>query len=187
VNPMSFDVTIPSLGESVTEATIGRWLKDDGDLVAADEAILELESDKANMDLAAEQAGVLHILKPAGETVTAGDVVARIEPAAAGAKAGAGARSAGAKAEPPLVRKRRSPPGQRRRHRSRRAKQRSPRRSARRARSARRWSARSALRSGGSPKRRTSICAARAAADREDGSRKPMRSGSPRRRPTAPP
>src|SRR4029453_13209548 len=61
---MSFDVTIPSLGESVTEATIGRWLKDDGDLVATDEAILELESDKANMDLAAEQAGVLHILKP---------------------------------------------------------------------------------------------------------------------------
>jgi 2-oxoglutarate dehydrogenase E2 component (dihydrolipoamide succinyltransferase) len=82
---MSYDVTIPSLGESVSEATIGRWLKDDGDLVAADEAILELESDKANMDLAAEQPGVLRILKPAGETVSEGDVVARIESAASGA------------------------------------------------------------------------------------------------------
>ena len=91
---MSFDVTIPSLGESVTEATIGRWLKSDGDPVAADEAILELESDKANMDLAAEQSGVLRILKPAGETVAAGDVVGRIEPAGAGTAAGSGAANA---------------------------------------------------------------------------------------------
>ena len=93
---MSFDVTIPSLGESVTEATIGRWLKSDGDPVAADEALLELESDKANMDLAAEQAGVLRILKPAGETVAAGDVVGRIEPAGAGTAAGSGAATAAA-------------------------------------------------------------------------------------------
>ncbi len=77
---MAFDVVIPSLGESVTEATLGRWLKGEGELVAVDEPILELESDKANMELAAESAGVLHILKPAGETVTAGEIVARIEP-----------------------------------------------------------------------------------------------------------
>jgi 2-oxoglutarate dehydrogenase E2 component (dihydrolipoamide succinyltransferase) len=95
---MSFDVTIPSLGESVTEATIGRWLKADGEPVAADEAILELESDKANMDLAAEQAGVLRILKPAGETVTAGDVVGRIEAGGAGTAPGAGAAAAAAAA-----------------------------------------------------------------------------------------
>jgi 2-oxoglutarate dehydrogenase E2 component (dihydrolipoamide succinyltransferase) len=95
---MSFDVTIPSLGESVTEATIGRWLKDDGDVVEVDDAILELESDKANMDLAAEQPGVLRILKPAGETVTAGDVVARIEPAEKGKTARDASAGDGAKA-----------------------------------------------------------------------------------------
>ncbi|MEW6271025.1 MAG: biotin/lipoyl-containing protein, partial [Thermodesulfobacteriota bacterium] len=86
---MAFEVRIPSLGESVSEAVIGRWIKQDGDLVQADEPILELESDKANMDLAAEQAGRLHVLKKAGETVTEGDVVATTEAAEAAA---AGAR-----------------------------------------------------------------------------------------------
>jgi len=75
---MPFEVKIPSLGESVTEAVIGRWIKENGSAVAADEAILELESDKANMDLAAERAGTLEILKPAGTTVHPDDVVARI-------------------------------------------------------------------------------------------------------------
>ncbi|HEY8516050.1 MAG TPA: 2-oxoglutarate dehydrogenase complex dihydrolipoyllysine-residue succinyltransferase [Candidatus Binatia bacterium] len=85
---MAFEVRIPSLGESVSEAVIGRWIKQDGELVQADEPILELESDKANMDLAAEQSGRLKVLKKAGETVQEGDVVAVIEPAE-GAAAGA--------------------------------------------------------------------------------------------------
>jgi len=88
---MAFDVKIPSLGESVTEAVLGRWMKDDGAAVAADEPLLELESDKANMDLTAEQAGTLQILVQPGATVHPGDVVARIhdgaaKPAAAPAK-----------------------------------------------------------------------------------------------------
>lgn len=85
---MGFEVRVPSLGESVTEAVIGRWIKQDGDVVAIDEPILELESDKANMDLAAEQAGRLKVLKKAGDTVNVGDLVATIE-AADGAAAAA--------------------------------------------------------------------------------------------------
>jgi 2-oxoglutarate dehydrogenase E2 component (dihydrolipoamide succinyltransferase) len=74
-----FDVRIPSLGESVTEAQIARWAKNDGDTVGPDDVLLELESDKATMELPAERAGVLRILKQTGETVVEGDVVARIE------------------------------------------------------------------------------------------------------------
>jgi len=91
---MAFEVRVPSLGESVTEAVIGRWIKQDGEVVAVDEPILELESDKANMDLAAEQPGRLKVLKKAGDTVNVGDLVATIEPAAAtpqATAAGAGA------------------------------------------------------------------------------------------------
>lgn len=76
---MPFEVKIPSLGESVTEATIGTWMRKDGDTVSMDEPILELESDKANMELVAECAGQLKVLKPEGETVSVGDVVATIE------------------------------------------------------------------------------------------------------------
>ncbi|HJW70265.1 MAG TPA: lipoyl domain-containing protein, partial [Candidatus Binatia bacterium] len=71
-----FDVRIPSLGESVTEAQIARWAKNDGDTVGPDDVLLELESDKATMELPAERAGVLRILKQTGETVVEGDVVA---------------------------------------------------------------------------------------------------------------
>jgi 2-oxoglutarate dehydrogenase E2 component (dihydrolipoamide succinyltransferase) len=74
-----FEVRIPSLGESVTEAQIARWEKNDGDVVGPDDMVLELESDKATMELPAGHAGVLRILKQAGETVAEGDVVARIE------------------------------------------------------------------------------------------------------------
>jgi len=89
---MAFDVKIPSLGESVTEAVLGRWMKENGAAVAADEPLLELESDKANMDLTAEQAGTLEILMQPGATVHPGDVVGRIhdgaaKPAAAAPKA----------------------------------------------------------------------------------------------------
>jgi len=95
---MAFEVKIPPMGESVTEAVIGRWIKQDGDPVAADEPVLELESDKANMELAAEKPGVLHILRAAGETVKEGDVVGLIEESdgrrtAVKAAAGSGAQA----------------------------------------------------------------------------------------------
>ena len=90
------EVRIPSLGESVSQGVIARWLKENGDAVAADDILLELETDKATMEIPAEAAGRLEILKQAGETVEVGTVVARIAD-------GAGAQVAKPKApaEPP--------------------------------------------------------------------------------------
>ena len=76
---MAFEVRIPTLGESITEGVIVRWAKQDGERVERDEILLELETDKASMEIAAERTGVLRIVKDAGATVTVGEVVARIE------------------------------------------------------------------------------------------------------------
>jgi len=78
---MAVEVRIPTLGESVSEGVITRWLKGEGDSVSADDLLLELETDKANVEIPAERGGVLHILRKEGETVHVGDVVARIEAA----------------------------------------------------------------------------------------------------------
>ncbi len=77
---MSSEVKVPTLGESVSEATIGQWLKQPGDAVAADEAIASLETDKVAIDVTAPQAGVMgqHIVKE-GDTVTVGALIATIE------------------------------------------------------------------------------------------------------------
>ncbi|HKY61295.1 MAG TPA: dihydrolipoyllysine-residue succinyltransferase, partial [Gemmatimonadota bacterium] len=72
------EIRIPDLAESVTEGDLGSWLKKDGDQVKKDEPILELETDKATVELAAEASGTLEILVQAGETVHVGDVVGRI-------------------------------------------------------------------------------------------------------------
>ena len=76
---MAFEVRIPPLGESITEGVITRWAKQDGDAVRQDDVLLELETDKAGMEIAAERPGVLRILRGEGETVAVGDVVGRIE------------------------------------------------------------------------------------------------------------
>ncbi len=72
---MTFEVRIPTLGESVTEGVIVRWAKQDGEAVKPDDVLLELETDKASMEIPAERAGVLRIVKQAGETVPAFDVI----------------------------------------------------------------------------------------------------------------
>jgi len=97
---MAVDVQIPALGESVTEGVIVRWLKRDGEAVAVDEALFELETDKASVEIPAPSAGVIALLAAEGQTVHVGDVVARIEPngAATGAKPAAAAAAA---ASPP--------------------------------------------------------------------------------------
>jgi 2-oxoglutarate dehydrogenase E2 component (dihydrolipoamide succinyltransferase) len=79
---MAVEVRIPTLGESVTEGVIVRWAKRDGDAVAKDDVLLELETDKATMEIAAEAAGTLHVLRQEGETVSVGDVVGSIDDAA---------------------------------------------------------------------------------------------------------
>ena len=72
------DIVIPNLAESVTEGDLAAWLKQDGEKVEKDDLILELETDKASVELAAEASGTLEILVQAGQTVHVGDVVGRI-------------------------------------------------------------------------------------------------------------
>lgn len=76
---MPVDVVVPTLGESVAEGVIVRWLKDDGAAVAVDEPLLELETDKASVEIPAVAAGVLHRVKNEGDTVQVGEIVARID------------------------------------------------------------------------------------------------------------
>jgi len=80
---MPGDVKIPTLGESVTEGVIVRWIKADGATVKVDDPLLELETDKASVELPAPAAGVLRILKQEGAKVQVGETVARIEEGAA--------------------------------------------------------------------------------------------------------
>ncbi|MCX8072337.1 MAG: 2-oxoglutarate dehydrogenase complex dihydrolipoyllysine-residue succinyltransferase [Candidatus Binatia bacterium] len=76
---MPVEVRIPSLGESITEGVIVRWIKKEGERVQVDEPILELETDKASVEIPANAAGVLHIVQPEGSTVQVGAVVATID------------------------------------------------------------------------------------------------------------
>jgi 2-oxoglutarate dehydrogenase E2 component (dihydrolipoamide succinyltransferase) len=80
---MSIELKIPDVGESIREVQIGRWLKKEGDRVEQDEDLVQLETDKASMELPAPAAGVLaKILKKEGETVAVGEVIGHLEKAA---------------------------------------------------------------------------------------------------------
>src|ERR1700712_3525863 len=76
---MSLEIKVPPVGESITEVTLSRWIKKDGDAVAMDEVIAELESDKATFELTAEQAGTLKTIAKEGDTLPIGAAVASIE------------------------------------------------------------------------------------------------------------
>ncbi|MCC8426547.1 2-oxoglutarate dehydrogenase complex dihydrolipoyllysine-residue succinyltransferase [Mucilaginibacter sp. UR6-11] len=76
---MSLEIKVPPVGESITEVTLSSWLKKDGDTVAMDEAIAELESDKATFELTAEKAGVLKTIAKEGDVLAIGAVVCSIE------------------------------------------------------------------------------------------------------------
>lgn len=76
---MKLDVKVPAVGESVTEATIGSWTKKSGEAVKRNEVILLLETDKASVEVIAEQDGVLNIQAEAGKVVPIGSVVATID------------------------------------------------------------------------------------------------------------
>jgi 2-oxoglutarate dehydrogenase E2 component (dihydrolipoamide succinyltransferase) len=97
------EIRVPTLGESVTEATIGRWFKKAGDAVAVDEPLVELETDKVTIEVPAPSAGTLgEIVAKDGETVAVGALLGQIndgataaaKPAAAPAKADAPAKAA---------------------------------------------------------------------------------------------
>jgi 2-oxoglutarate dehydrogenase E2 component (dihydrolipoamide succinyltransferase) len=80
---MSIQVKIPALGESISEVVIAKWLKKEGDLVKMDEVLCELETDKATMELNAEQAGRLHIVAAEGSTLPIGGIACEISEAGA--------------------------------------------------------------------------------------------------------
>lgn len=81
---MTMELRVPELGESIVDAVVGAWLKKEGDPVAAGETLVELETDKVNVEITAEHAGVLErIVKPEGETVVVGEVIAAFAEGAA--------------------------------------------------------------------------------------------------------
>lgn len=77
------EIKVPTVGESISEVTLVKWLKKEGEWVERDELICELESEKATFELNAEQAGVLHIVAEEGATLNIGDVACKIDEAAA--------------------------------------------------------------------------------------------------------
>ncbi|MEN0057032.1 MAG: 2-oxoglutarate dehydrogenase complex dihydrolipoyllysine-residue succinyltransferase [Mucilaginibacter sp.] len=78
---------VPPVGESITEVTLSRWIKKDGDAVEMDEPLAELESDKATFELTAEKAGILKTLAKEGDVLAIGTVVCTIEGAGAAVQA----------------------------------------------------------------------------------------------------
>src|SRR5215471_2907198 len=89
------EIRVPTLGESVTEATIGRWFKKAGDAVAADEPLVELETDKVTIEVPAPSAGTLgEIVAKDGETVAVGALLGQIADGAGAAKPAAAAAPA---------------------------------------------------------------------------------------------
>lgn len=105
---MAIEIRVPTLGESVAEATVGKWLKKAGDTVKADEPLVELETDKVSVEVPAPAAGVLaEITVEAGATVAVGAVLGQLREGGAAAAVPAAAPAAEAKpaaAAPPPVR-----------------------------------------------------------------------------------
>ena len=86
------DIKVPTVGESINEVTLVKWLRKDGEYVERDEVIAELESEKATFEVNAEKAGVLKTVGKEGDTLNIGDTLATIdESAAKPAKAAASA------------------------------------------------------------------------------------------------
>lgn len=98
------EIRVPTLGESVTEATIGRWFKKAGDAVAVDEPLVELETDKVTIEVPAPSAGTLsEIIAADGTTVAVGALLGQITDGAAGAKPAAAPAKPAAAAPAPTA------------------------------------------------------------------------------------
>ncbi|HEX4125459.1 MAG TPA: 2-oxoglutarate dehydrogenase complex dihydrolipoyllysine-residue succinyltransferase, partial [Tepidisphaeraceae bacterium] len=99
---MSTNIVVPPLGESISEGTLLRWIKNDGDYVQADEPVVELETDKTNVDLPAPAAGVIATARKPGDSVKIGETIGRIDAAPAPARPnGATPPRSGGTASPP--------------------------------------------------------------------------------------
>ncbi|MFB0985589.1 MAG: 2-oxoglutarate dehydrogenase complex dihydrolipoyllysine-residue succinyltransferase [Phycisphaerales bacterium] len=79
---MSVDITIPSPGESITEVTVGTWMKQSGDWVDKDEIILEIESDKATLEITSPASGLLTATGATGDELAVGEVIGAIDTSA---------------------------------------------------------------------------------------------------------
>ncbi len=73
------EMKVPEVGESITEVTLGSWVKNDGDFVQLDDVLAEIESDKATFELTAEAQGILKIVARDGQTLSIGDLICQIE------------------------------------------------------------------------------------------------------------
>src|SRR3954468_8211477 len=92
---MATEIRVPTLGESVSEATIGRWFKKPGDAVKADEPLVELETDKVTLEVNAPAAGTLgDIAARDGETVTPGALLGSINEGAGASTPAGGSKPA---------------------------------------------------------------------------------------------
>lgn len=78
VPTQTIEITVPAVGESITEVTVSNWIKKSGDTVGLDEIICELESDKATFELPSPQAGVLEVVAQEGDVVAIGGVLAKL-------------------------------------------------------------------------------------------------------------
>jgi 2-oxoglutarate dehydrogenase E2 component (dihydrolipoamide succinyltransferase) len=103
---MPVDITVPAVGESITEGTIARWLKHDGDRVRAGDPVFELETEKATTEVPAPAAGTLSIAVPEGKTVAIGEVVGRVQGGAAPPQA----KEQPKREPPPAEQSKREPP-----------------------------------------------------------------------------
>src|SRR5438105_3824264 len=95
------DIKVPTVGESISEVTLVKWLKNDGDYVERDEVIAELESEKATFEVNAEKAGVLKTVGKEGDTLNIGDTLAQIDESAAKPEAASKPEPQAAKSEAP--------------------------------------------------------------------------------------
>jgi 2-oxoglutarate dehydrogenase E2 component (dihydrolipoamide succinyltransferase) len=108
---MAIEIRVPTLGESITEATVGKWFKKAGDSVSADEPLVELETDKVTLEVNAPSAGVLsEVVAETGQTVAIGALLGQVSPGvasvaapAAAPKSAPAAQSAAAVKAPPAA------------------------------------------------------------------------------------
>ena len=97
------EIKVPSVGESISEVTLVKWLKKDGDYVQRDEVLCELESEKATFELNAEQAGTFHPVAEDGATLAIGDVACKIDETAAAPSGGGAVKTDSAAIEKPAA------------------------------------------------------------------------------------
>lgn len=95
---MAFSIKVPAVGESITEATIGEWMKADGDSVQRDDVLVTLETDKASVEVVAETSGILKTKAASGDVVAIGAVIGEIDEAGAGKSADTSKKAEKAKA-----------------------------------------------------------------------------------------